>query len=95
MKISHDMSKQLVEHHRINDMLSDPAKVDKLTGFLFGRFSHRTDDTIPKNLHEEFEKLAYSQAKVSDSTLPQEVVGLDDDYEDVVVQDGEIPGRDE
>ena len=57
MKISHDMSKQLVEHHRINDMLSDPPKVDKLTGFLFGRFSHRIDDTILMNLHEEFEKL--------------------------------------
>ena len=65
------MSEQLVEHHHImNDMLSNPTKVDKLTGFLFGRFSHRVDDTITKNLHEEFEKLAYSQAEVSDSTLP-------------------------
>ena len=79
----------------MNDMLSDPAKVDKLTEFLFGKFSHKADDTITKNLHEEFEKLAYSQAKVSDSTLPQEVVGLDDDYEDFVMHDGEIPGRDE
>lgn len=54
----------------MNDMLFDPAKVDKLTRFLFGRFSHKTDDTIPKNLHEEFEKLADSQVEVSDSTLP-------------------------
>ena len=70
-KISHDIFEQLVEHHRIiNDMLSDPAKVNKLTGFLFGRFSHRADDIITKNLHEEFEKLFYSQAEVSNSTLP-------------------------
>ena len=61
----------------MNDMLSDPAKVDKLTKFLFGRFSHRAGDTITKNLHEEFEKLACSQAEVSYSTLPHEVVRKD------------------
>ena len=112
-----------------------------MTRFLFGRSSHKADDTVTRNLHEEFENLAYSQAEVSNSTLPQgEVVkditlmdsnyqldtqieivvhklpegdvsgtqdglvpicsdysveGSDDDFEDVVVHDGEIPGRDD
>ena len=44
---------------------------NKLTRFLFGRSSHKADDTVTRNLHEEFESLACSQAKVSDSTRPQ------------------------
>ena len=114
---------------------------NKLTGFLFGKSSHKADDTVTRNLHEEFENLTYSQVEVSNSTLSQgEVVkditlmdsncqqdtqietivyrlpegdvsstqdglvpigsdysveGSYDDFEDVVVHDGEIPGRDD
>ena len=58
-----------------SDKLADPATVDKLTKFIFGRSSRRTDnkrsaDTVTRNSHEEFEKQISGQVEDSVSTQP-------------------------